>query len=327
MNKKLGSALLVLAMAGSVLAGCGQQPAQSQQGGQSGNQPAQTEAPKTDAPKLSGSIKIDGSSTVFPISEAVAEEFQKAQPDVQVTVGQSGTGGGFKKFVVGEIDISDASRPIKDKEKEDAAKNKIDFVELPVAYDGISIVVNKENAFVDKLTVDELKKIWEPESKVKTWKDVRADWPAEEIKLYGPGTDSGTFEYFTEAVVGKAKASRSDYTASEDDNVLVQGIAGDKNALGYFGFSYFEENQDKLKLIPVEADGKAVSPSTETIKDGSYKPLSRPLFIYVSKASLQKPEVKEFVKFYIEQAPELVKSVFYVPLTDDKYKEALAQIQ
>jgi phosphate transport system substrate-binding protein len=320
--KKFGGLMLALSLAGTVLAGCGNNaaPAPDQSNGNNA-------APAAES-KLSGTIKVDGSSTVFPITEAAAEEFQNANPGVQVTVGVSGTGGGFKKFVVGETDISDASRPIKDNEAAAAKEKGIDYVEIPVAYDGLSVVVNKDNTWVDKLTVAELKKIWEPNSKVKTWKDVRPEWPAEEIKLYGPGTDSGTFEYFTEAIVGEAKKSRPDYTASEDDNVLVQGIAGDKNALGYFGYAYFEENADKLKLVPVDnGDGKAVTPNADTIKDGSYKPLSRPLFIYVNKASLQKPEVKEFVKFYIENAPELVKSVFYVPLTDDKYKEALAKIQ
>jgi phosphate transport system substrate-binding protein len=325
--KKLGSLMLALSLAGAVLAGCGSNnagnnAAPSQQPG------TNAEAPAAAAEKLSGTIKIDGSSTVFPITEAAAEEFRAANPDVQVTVGVSGTGGGFKKFTVGETDISNASRPIKDTEAAAAKEKGIEYLEIPIAYDGLSVVVSKENTFVDKLTVEELKKIWEPDSKVKKWSDVRAGWPDEEIKLYGPGTDSGTFEYFTEAIVGEAKKSRADYTASEDDNVLVQGIAGDKNSLGYFGYAYYEENADKLKLVPIDnGDGKAVAPSFDTIKDGSYKPLSRPIFIYVNKASLQRPEVKAFVKFYLENAPELVKSVFYVPLTDDKYKESLANIQ
>lgn len=314
--------MLALSLAGAVLAGCGNNAAPAPE------QPNNNNAAAPAENKLSGTIKVDGSSTVFPITEAAAEEFQNANPGVQVTVGVSGTGGGFKKFAAGETDISNASRPIKDKEAAAAKEKGIEFVEIPVAYDGLSVVVSKENTFVDKLTVAELKKIWEPESKVKTWKDVRPEWPAEEIKLYGPGTDSGTFEYFTEAIVGEAKKSRADYTASEDDNVLVQGIAGDKNSLGYFGFAYYEENAEKLKLVPIDSgDGKAVTPSVETIKDGSYKPLSRPLFIYVNKASLQKPEVKGFVQFYLENAPDLVKSVFYVPFEADKYKESLAKIQ
>jgi len=327
--KKFGSYLLALSLAGAVLAGCGTgastntaaTPAPAQSG-------SETPAPAENTSKLSGTVKVDGSSTVFPITEAAAEEFRAVQPDVQVTVGVSGTGGGMKKFTAGEIDIANASRKIKEKEAAAAKEKGIEYVEIPIAYDGLSVVVSKDNTFVDKLTVDELKKIWEPDSKVKLWSDVRAEWPKEEIKLYGPGTDSGTFEYFTEAVVGEAKKSRADYTASEDDNVLVQGIAGDKNSLGYFGYAYFEENADKLKLVPIDSgDGKAVTPSVDTIKDGSYKPLSRPLFIYVSKASLQKPEVKEFTKFYIENAGNLAKSVFYVPLEETKYKEALSQIQ
>jgi phosphate transport system substrate-binding protein len=325
--KKFSGFMLALSLAGAVLAGCGNGGATSTTQEQpNGTTQATTEAPA--ASKLSGTIKVDGSSTVFPITEAAAEEFQAANPGVQVTVGVSGTGGGFKKFVAGETDISDASRPIKDKEAAAAKEKGIEYIEIPVAYDGLSVVVSKENTWVDKLTVAELKKIWEPNSTVKKWSDVRPEWPQEEIKLYGPGTDSGTFEYFTEAIVGEAKKSRADYTASEDDNVLVQGIAGDKNSLGYFGYAYFEENADKLKLVPIDnGDGKAVAPSADTIKDGSYKPLSRPLFIYVNKASLQKPEVKEFVKFYLEKAPELVQSVFYVPMTDDKYKESLGKLQ
>ncbi len=324
--KKFGSLMLALSLAGAVLAGCGN-------GGNAANPaPApsgtETPAPADNASKLSGTIKVDGSSTVFPITEAAAEEFQNSNPDVQVTVGVSGTGGGMKKFAAGEIDIADASRPIKDKEAAAAKEKGIDYLEIPVAYDGLSVVVSKENTFVDKLTVAELKKIWEPESKVTKWSDVRPEWPQEEIKLYGPGTDSGTFEYFTEAIVGEAKKSRADYTASEDDNVLVQGIAGDKNSLGYFGYAYFEENADKLKLVPIDSgDGKAVAPSVDTIKDGSYKPLSRPLFIYVSKASLEKPEVKAFTKFYVENAADLSKSVFYVPLEEAKYQETLSQLQ
>ncbi|WP_228728269.1 PstS family phosphate ABC transporter substrate-binding protein [Brevibacillus composti] len=329
--KKLGSLMLVMSIAGAVLAGCGTNnaaPAPAANGSNGSSTGSEAKAPADNASNLSGTIKVDGSSTVFPITEAAAEEFQIANAGVQVTVGVSGTGGGFKKFAAGETDISNASRPIKDSEAAAAKEKGIEFVEIPVAYDGISVVVNKENSFVDKLTVDELKKIWEPDSKVKTWKDVRADWPAEEIKLYGPGTDSGTFEYFTEAVVGEAKKSRPDYTASEDDNVLVQGIAGDKNSLGYFGFAYYEENADKLKLVPIDSgDGNAVLPSFDTIKDGTYKPLARPIYIYANKASLQRAEVKEFVKFYLENAPELVKSVFYVPMTEDSYKESLAKIQ
>ncbi|MFZ5645724.1 MAG: PstS family phosphate ABC transporter substrate-binding protein [Bacillota bacterium] len=276
---------------------------------------------------LNGTIKIDGSSTVFPISEAVAEEFKKANPGVNITVGISGTGGGFKKFAAGETDISDASRPIKDNEKQKALENKIEYIEIPVAYDGLSVVINKENTWVDKLTTEELKKIWEPGSTVKKWNQVRPDWPDIEIKLYGPGTDSGTFDYFTEAINGKEKASRSDYTPSEDDNVLVQGVAGDKGALGYFGFAYYIENKDKLKIVPIDAGKGAIAPEEKTINDGTYKPLSRPIFIYVSKASLQRPEVKEFIKYYLTEGPKLIPQVGYISLPDNMYKESLAKIQ
>ncbi len=280
-----------------------------------------------DGGKLTGEIKIDGSSTVFPISEAVGEEFQIQNPEVRVKVGVSGTGGGFKKFAAGEIDISDASRPIKDKEKTLVQQNKIDYIELPVAYDGISIVVNKNNNWVDKLTVEELKKIWEPDSKVTKWSQVRSQWPDKEIKLYGPGTDSGTFDYFTDVVNGKEGASRSDYTASEDDNMLVQGISGDKYSLGYFGYAYYAENKDKLKIVPIDdGSGKAVEPNEQTILDGSYKPLSRPVFIYVNKASLAKEQVSEFVKYYLTEGPVLIPDVGYVPLPAEKYNEGLSAI-
>lgn len=280
-----------------------------------------------DAKKLTGEIKIDGSSTVFPITEAVAEEFQTTNPEVRATVGVSGTGGGFKKFTAGEIDISNASRPIKDKEKALAEQNKIEYIELPIAYDGLSIVVNKSNNWVDKLTVDELKKIWEPNSQVKKWNQIRPEWPDKEIKLYGPGTDSGTFDYFTGEINGEEGASRSDYTASEDDNMLVQGIAGDQYSLGYFGYAYYAENKDKLKIVPVDdGSGKAVEPTQDTILNGTYKPLSRPIFIYVSKASLAKNEVKEFVKYYLTEGPKLIPDVGYVPMPAEKYEEGLSAI-
>jgi phosphate transport system substrate-binding protein len=271
------------------------------------------------ANKLSGSVAIDGSSTVYPITEAVAEEFGKVQPAVKVTVGISGTGGGFKKFCVGETDISDASRPIKKEEAATAATNNVTYIELPIAYDGLSIVVNSKNTWCDKLTVAELKKIWEPGSSVKTWADVRQGFPDKAIKLYGPGTDSGTFDYFTEAINGKAKESRADYTASEDDNVLVQGIAGDQYALGYFGFAYYEANKSKLKLVAVDAGKGAIKPSSKTIADGTYSPLSRPLFIYVSTSAQKRAEVDGFVQFYLKNASKLAKEVGYVPLPTEAY--------
>lgn len=280
------------------------------------------------ANKLSGSVKIDGSSTVFPISQAMAEEFMKQNPGVNVTVSESGTGGGFKKWANGETDINDASRKIKDEEKTNAASKQINPVELPVAFDGISIVVNKQNTWVQDITLDELKKIWEPNSTVKLWSDVRPEWPKEPIKLYGPGNASGTFDYFTEEVVGEAKKSRTDYTASEDDNQLVKGVAGDKNSLGYFGYAYYIENKDQLKVVKVEKEkGKgAIEPTEQTINDQSY-PLSRPIFIYPSSKSLERPEVKAFVKYYLENAKDIVKSVGYIPLPDAEYTKGLEQVK
>lgn len=272
-------------------------------------------------------VKIDGSSTVYPITEAVAEEFQKLKKkEIRVTVGISGTGGGFKKFCRGETDISDASRPILKKEIDVCKEHGIEYVELPVAYDGLAVMVNPKNTWVKSMTIADLKKMWEPvaQGKIKKWNQVRSEWPDAPLKLFGPGVDSGTFDYFTEAIVGKAKSSRGDFTSSEDDNVLVQGIAGDKNSLGYFGLAYYEENKDKLKLVPIinPKTGKEIFPSEQTVMDGTYQPLSRPIFIYVSKKSLDKPEVKEFVEFYLKNAAKLVKQVKYVPLPDKAYKHA-----
>ncbi len=266
-------------------------------------------------------IKIDGSSTVYPISEAVAEEFQRAK-GVKVTVGESGTGGGFKKFCRGETDISDASRPITQKEIDACKEAGIQFIELPIAYDALTVVVNSKNDWVKQLSVAELKKIWEPGSSVKNWKQVNATFPDKALSLYGPGTASGTFDYFTEAVNGKSKASRKDYTPSEDDNVLVQGVAGNAGGLAYFGLAYYLENKDKLKAVPIveKEGGKPVLPSEATVMDGTYQPLSRPMFIYVNATSAAfKPEVKAFVNFYLENAPELVKEVKYVPLPKADY--------
>ncbi|RKD34283.1 PstS family phosphate ABC transporter substrate-binding protein [Thermohalobacter berrensis] len=302
---------LILVMSLTVLAACGQN---KQPQGQEGNQQEKG---------LSGKIEIDGSSTVYPITEAIAEEFQLQYPDTRVTVGVSGTGGGFKRFTVGETDISNASRLIKDKEAAKAEENGIEYTQVSVAYDGITVVVNPQNDWATDITVEELKKIWEPNSKVKTWKDIRPEWPDKEIHLYGPGTDSGTFDYFTEAIVGEGGASRTDYTASEDDNVLVQGITGDKYALGYFGYAYYEENQDKLKAVTING----VEPTTETIGNGEYTPLARPIFIYVSHNSFKdKPQVAEFVKFYLKNARNVVPSTGYVPLPQDKYDEQLEKI-
>jgi len=269
---------------------------------------------------VKGVVSIDGSSTVFPITEAVAEEFMAENPSIRVNIGVSGTGGGFKKFLSSEIDINNASRTIKSKEAKAAKENKIEYIELPVAFDGISVVVSKKNTWVDSLSSAELKKIWEPESKVNNWKDVRDGWPDKPIKLYGPGPDSGTFDYFTHAIMGKAQVSRSDYTKSEDDNVLVMGVSGDEGALGYFGFAYFEENKEKLKIVPVKHDGgAAVTPTLDSISKNEYKPLSRPIFIYVNKSALAKKPVKDFIDFYIESAPELSEEVGYVPMPAEKY--------
>jgi phosphate transport system substrate-binding protein len=300
-------------------------------------QPAQVEAPTpspapTPTPSpvpLSGEIKIDGSSTVYPISEAVAEEFQKANPGVKVVVGISGTGGGFKKFCNGETDISNASRPILQKEIDACAQNGIEYIELPVAYDALSVVVNPRNGWVACMTVAELKKIWEPDAqgKITRWNQVRPEWPDAPLNLYGAGTDSGTFDYFTEAIVGKAKASRGDYTASEDDNVLVQGVANDQYALGYFGLAYYFENQDKLKAVAIDNGKGCVLPSEETVRNGTYQPLSRPLFIYVSRKAADRPEVEAFVRFYLEKGPALVKQVGYVPLPDAVYQLALKRFE
>lgn len=271
---------------------------------------------------LSGTVKSDGSSTVFPIMEAVGEEFQKDNPNVKVTVGLSGTGGGFKKFVVGETDISNASRPIKPEELEQAKANGVEYIELTLAYDGLSVMVNPANDFVKDITTDELKKIWNAGSTVKTWKDVRGSWSDEEIKLFGPGTDSGTFDFFTEKINGKEDVSRADFTASEDDNVLVQGIAGEENAMGYFGYAYYVENKDKLKLLSVNG----VLPDPTSIRDGSYKPLSRPLFIYINKKALDRKEVKEFAKFCLENGAELSEQVGYIPLPDEEYTDQMAKL-
>lgn len=280
-----------------------------------------------DGQKLSGTVRVDGSSTVFPITEAVAEEFQREYRRVRVTVGISGTGGGFKKFLLGETDINDASRPIKKSELKKAKRNSIEFIAMPVAYDGITVVINPKNTFVDYLTVKELKKIWQPGSGVKKWSDIRPGWPKKPIRLYGPGTDSGTFDYFTKAINGKEQASRPDFTASEDDNVLVQGIAGDVDSLGYFGYAYYAENRSKLIAVPIDAGTGPVAPSGKTINDGTYKPLSRPIFIYVNKASAKRKEVSEFVKFYLQNAPTLVKEVGYVPLPGKDYWRSLKRFE
>ena len=271
--------------------------------------------------QLSGSVKIDGSSTVYPITEAVAEEFRVVQPKINVTVGVSGTGGGFKKFMRGDIDINDASRSIKPKEADACAEINMGFLELSVAYDGLAVLVHPDNDWVDYLTVEELKKIWSPEAQetVMYWDQVREGWPRKELHLYGPGVASGTYDYFAEAVCGKKVGTRGDYTASEDDHVLVQGISTDVNALGFFGLAYYEENKDKLRLVGVNNGSGTVLPSMETVSNGTYAPLSRPIFIYVSSTAVAKKEVVEFVDFYLESAPSLVSEVGYIPLQPEEY--------
>lgn len=276
-----------------------------------------------------GVVKIDGSSTVYPITEAVAEDFQIAKKgSIRVTVGISGTGGGFKKFCRGEIDIANASRPILKKEMDDCKAAGVQYVEMPVAYDALTVVVNPKNDWSKTITVAELKTIWEPaaQGKITKWNQVNPAWPDATIKLYGAGADSGTFDYFTEAIVGKAKSSRGDFTASEDDNVLVQGVASDRNALGFFGFAYYVENQKKVKAVAVDGGKGGVLPSAKTVEDGSYQPLSRPIFIYVNVKAAEKPEVKEFVEFYMSNAVVLVKEVKFFPLPAQVYTTNLEHL-
>ena len=296
--------MAVPALAAVALAGCG--------GGEAGE---------------GGRIQIDGSSTVYPISQAMAEEFMMSEGrDVRVTVSQSGTGGGFSRFCAGETEISDASRPIKPQEMELCRQNNVEPVEFEVAKDGITVVVNQENQFVQCLTVEELQRIWQPGSEVQQWSDIRSEWPNREIKLYGPGTDSGTFDYFTEAIMGEEDRSRQDYQASEDDNVLVQGVQGDPASLGYFGFAYYEQNQDQLKAVAVDDGTGCVEPSRETIASGEYAPLSRPMFIYVAQSALARPEVQSFLRFYMNDAEELVPQTGYVPLDASAYQQNISQI-
>jgi len=273
---------------------------------------------------LKGEIIIDGSSTVFPVTQAAAEEFRRYAPDVRISVGISGTGGGFKKFCAGETDVQDASRPIRDTEIEACAQRGIEFIEVPVAFDGIAVVASPRNAFLTCLTTPELKTLWRPEAqgKVTRWKQVRASFPDQPIKLFGPGTDSGTFDYFTDAINQKEKASRGDFQASEDDNVLVQGVANDPTALGYFGFAYYAENVGKLKLLAVDGGHGCVEPSFETIANSTYQPLSRPLFIYVRRTAAERAEVRAFVEFYLSKSFTPVistREVGYVQLADPIY--------
>jgi phosphate transport system substrate-binding protein len=276
---------------------------------------------------LSGSIEIDGSSTVYPISQAVAEEFMiGTRGGVRVTVGFSGTGGGFRRFCAGETEISNASRAIKDDERLLCEQAGVDPLELQVAIDGLAVVVHPQNDMVQCVTTDELRRMWEPGSTVRLWSEVREGLPAQPLRLYGPGTNSGTFDYFTEAIMGEEDASRSDYAASEDDNVLVQGVSGDVNALGYFGYAYYIENEGRLRAIGVDNGSGCVEPTADNVTSGRYAPLSRPLFIYVNRADLQRPEVAEFVRFYMEHAAELVGEVGYVPMDAADYRANISRI-
>jgi phosphate transport system substrate-binding protein len=279
-----------------------------------------------DGDRLTGEVIIDGSSTVFPVAEAVAEEFQIANPGVRVSVGVSGTGGGFSRFCAGETDITNASRHISEDERARCEANGIEFSELPIAMDGLSVIVNPQNDFVECLTVEELRRIWEPDSSVESWRDVRSEWPAEELSLYGPGTDSGTFDYFTETIMGESGASRTDFQASEDDNILVQGVSGDPYALGYLGYAYYRENEDRLGVVAVDGGDGCVAPTDETIDDGSYRPLSRPLFIYVKHGALQRPAVRAFMEFTVENAPEIVPATGYLALSAEAYAEDMERL-
>lgn len=300
-------------------------------GGGEGDSGGPTEPGATRPPAVSGSVTVDGSSTVFPITEAVAEEFRNVEADVRVTVGISGTGGGFEKFCNGETDISDASRSIKQSEIDACAGNGIEYIELPVAFDGLAVVVNPEDDWVDCLTVSELKKMWEPAAQgtITRWNQIRDDFPDEPLALFGAGTDSGTFDYFTEAIVGESGASRGDYTATEDDNVTVQGVAGTRNALGYFGLAYFEENANRLKLVAIDGGEGCVLPSEETVNNGTYTPLSRPLFIYVRADKADDPAVQAFVDYYLsdDAIKGLVPEVGYVALPDGVIEAARARWQ
>ncbi|MCS6918790.1 MAG: PstS family phosphate ABC transporter substrate-binding protein [Fimbriimonadales bacterium] len=294
----------------ALLTACGKQESGQQNAANSGTTSA-----------LSGTITVDGSSTVLPISEALAEEFQKQNSQVEITVGKSGTGGGFKKFANGEIDITGASRPIREEEDALCKQNGVEYIEIPIAYDAMAVVVNPQNTWCDSLTVAELKRIWEPaaQGKINNWSQVRSGFPNERLTLFGAGTDSGTFDYFTAAIVGKEKASRGDYTGSEDDDILVQGVSRNKGALGYFGLAYYENNKDKLKLVGIDNGSGAVKPSRETVLDGTYQPLSRPLFLYVNVKALDRPEVAAFVQFALANAGRLADEVGYIGLPENVY--------
>lgn len=318
MKKIKGFALT--AMLGGVLAlatACGSDATEE------GNTSSKTEDKNA---QLSGEVLIDGSSTVFPIMEAISEEYLSVQPDVRVSVGFSGTGGGFEKFIAGETDMSNASRLIKDEEKAQLEEKGIEFTELPLAFDGVTVVINPENDYANELTVEELKTLWVDNGSVKKWSDIRPEWPAEEIKMYSPGTDSGTYDYFNEVILEDAQIDKN-ATLSEDDNVLVQGVAGDKNAIGFFGYAYYAENTDKLKAVSIDNGNGPVEPSTETIGNGEYAPLSRTVYTYVSNEALaEKEQVADYTKFAIENAGELAEEVGYISLPEENYTEDLEKI-
>lgn len=321
---------MALALAGTLLAAVGCKPSTNAPGkmtttGASSETAASSEgSPNVAASALEGTVEIDGSSTVYLISEAAAAAFRKEYPNVKVSVGKSGTGGGFKRFVTGETDISDASRPIKKDELELATKNGVEFLELPVAYDGLTIAVNKQNDWVDEITLDQIKKIFLSDDPAKTWKDVDPSWPDVEIKIYSPGADSGTYDYFKEVVAGKEGSLRDDMSLSEDDNNLVRGVDGDKGAIGYFGAAYYFADQERLKALKVvdPETGEAVGVEAATIKSGAYAPFSRPLFIYVNTDRMNQPQVEAFVAFYLEHAGQFAKEVQYVELPDAVYEAA-----
>jgi phosphate transport system substrate-binding protein len=304
----------------SLLAGCG--------GGRGGDDASGTTTAATGGSSdLSGRIEADGSSTVGPYTTAAAERFQQQNSGVQITVGVSGTGGGFERFCRGETDLSNASRPIKDEEAAACKAKGIDYIEFQVANDALTVVVNKDNNWVTCLTTEQLKTIWGPGSKLSNWNQIDPSFPDQELKLFGPGTDSGTFDYFTGVINGEEGASRSDYAASEDDNTIVTGVSGEKGGLGYFGFSYFEENQDKLKAVEIDGGDGCVAPSVETAQDGTYKPLSRPLFIYVKKDSLQRPEVEAFLRYILDNETAIADAAQFVPLTDEQLTKAKGDLE
>jgi phosphate transport system substrate-binding protein len=302
-------------------AGCGRERPQAV----TATGPADTGAFEEEA--LSGRVRADGSSTVAPLVSLAAERFRKQEPGVKVTVGISGTGGGFERFCRGETDLSNASRKIEADEIANCKKKRIDYVELQVANDGLSVVVNKGNDWAKCLTVEQLKKMWQPGSKVKNWKDVDPSFPDEKLTLYGPGTDSGTFDYFTNAIVGEEGASRTDYSASEDDNVIVRGVEGEKGALGYFGLSYYESNKNRLRAVEIDGGDGCVAPSIETVQDGTYKPLSRPLFTYAKKSSLEKLAVDAFLEFLLDNEETLARGALFVPLTTDQLERSRTVLQ